>query len=208
LSTDRPLEDPGTPPVTLVGDLVALGPAHRGLLSLLWKWESDLELSVLTGDPFRPLTPEGIEAVYELYSKAGQDCTMFVIYERTTMRPIGTTGLTSINYLHRTAEFGVGIGERDCWGKGYGTEATRLILDYAFNVLGLHNLMLRVFSYNERAIRAYLRAGFREIGRRRQAQRIGSQVYDVVLMDCLATDFGESVLRRWLPDDPDGEREE
>jgi RimJ/RimL family protein N-acetyltransferase len=208
LSIDRPPDGIGASPVTLVGELVGLGPAHKGLLPLLWKWESDLELSVLTGDPARPTTPEAIERLYEQYSKAGQDSTLFVIYERTTMRPIGTAGLLSINHLHRTAELGIGIGEHDCWGKGYGSEATRLLLDYAFNVLALHNVMLRVFSYNQRAIRAYLRAGFREIGRRRQAQRIGSLVYDVVLMDCLAMGFGESVLRRRLPDDPAGGREE
>jgi RimJ/RimL family protein N-acetyltransferase len=188
----------------LVGELVALGPAHQGLLPLIWKWESDLELSALTGDPARATTPEGIERLYEWYSKAGPDSTAFVVYERTTERPIGTAGLTSINHLHRTAELGISIGEHDCWGKGYGTEATRLLLDYAFNLLALHNVMLRVFSYNPRAIRAYLRAGFHEIGRRRQAQRIGSQVYDVVLMDCLATDFGESVLRPRLPEDRGG----
>jgi RimJ/RimL family protein N-acetyltransferase len=207
LSSDQPTAGPDTPPLTLVGDLVSLGPVHKGLLPLLWKWESDLELSALTGDPSQPKTPEGIELLYESYSKAGHDSTPFAIYERTTMRPIGTAGLLAINHLHRTAELGIGIGEHDCWGKGYGTEATRLLLDYAFNALALHNVMLRVFSYNQRAIRAYLRAGFREIGRRRQAQRIGSQVYDVVLMDCLATDFGESVLRRWLPDAPDHQRE-
>jgi RimJ/RimL family protein N-acetyltransferase len=207
-SVDRPPDDPGPPPATLVGELVALGPVHKGLLPLLWKWESDLELSVLTGDPSRPTSPEGIEQLYEQYSKAGQDSASFAIYERTTMRPIGTAGLMSINHLHRTAEVGIGIGEHDCWSKGYGTEATRLILDYAFNVLALHNVMLRVFSYNQRAIRTYLRAGFREIGRRRQAQRIGSGVYDVVLMDCLATDFGESALRRRLPDVPAGDRED
>jgi len=208
VSFDQPPERPDAPAVTLVGERVALGPAHKGLLPLLWKWESDLELSALTGDPARPLTPEGIEQLYErYYSKAGPDSAMFVIYERSTMRPIGTAGMMAINHQHRTAELGIGIGERDCRGKGYGTEATRLTLDYAFNALGLHNVMLRVFGYNARAIRTYLRAGFREIGRLRQAQRIGSQVYDVVLMDCLATDFGESALRRRLPDDPSGERD-
>jgi RimJ/RimL family protein N-acetyltransferase len=192
--------------VTLVGDLVALGPAHRGLLPLLWKWESDLELSALTGDPSRPMTPEAIDKLYDRYSKAGQESTPFVIYERTTMRPIGTVGLMAINHLNRTAELGIGIGERDCWGKGYGTEATRLVLDYAFNVLALHNVMLRVFSFNERAIRAYYRAGFQEIGRRRQSLRIGEQVFDVVLMDCLSTDFEGSVLRRTLPPDLGADR--
>jgi RimJ/RimL family protein N-acetyltransferase len=204
MPADRGPADAGTPPLTLVGEQVALGPLHKGLLPLLWKWENDLELSLLTGDPVRPLTPEGIDTLYEHFSKAGPDQTPFVIYERLTMRPIGTAGLVAINHLHRTAELGIGIGERECWGKGYGTEATRLILDYAFTVLGLHNVMLRVFSYNERAIRSYRRVGFREIGRRRQSQRVGTNVYAGVLMDCLATEFAGATLRPLLPPAPGG----
>jgi RimJ/RimL family protein N-acetyltransferase len=204
VNLDRtPSEDAGAPPVTLVGELVALGPLNKGLLPLLARWENDLELSVLTGDPVRPLTPEAIDALYEeRFNRHGPDRALFAISERATLRPIGTAGLMAINHAHRTAEFGIGIGEPDCWGKGYGTEASRLVIDYAFTVLGLHNVMLRVFNYNERAIRAYQRVGFREIGRQRQAQRIGARVYDVVLMDILATDFGESVLRGQLPSAP------
>ena len=200
-----PDEVAADPPLTLVGEQVALGPVHKGILPLLWKWENDLELSVLTGDPVHPLTPEGIDALYERYSKSDPAHASFVIYERATQRPIGTIGLPNISHAHRTAELGVGIGEHDCWGKGYGTEATRLILAYAFSVLGLHNVMLRVFDYNERAIRAYQKVGFKEIGRRRQAQRVGGQAYDVVYMDCLATEFDGSVLRRFLPPGPDSD---
>jgi RimJ/RimL family protein N-acetyltransferase len=197
----------GTPPLMLIGELVALGPVHRGLVPLFWKWESDLELSLLTGDPARPLTPEGMEVLYEHFSKAGDDHTGFAIYERASLRPIGTVGLTHINAMHRTAELGIGIGEHDCWGKGYGTEATRLVLDYAFTMLGLHNVMLRVFSYNERAIQSYLRAGFREIGRRREAQRIGDRAYDVVFMDCLAADFAALMPPRLQPPTQDTDAE-
>jgi RimJ/RimL family protein N-acetyltransferase len=198
-ASPEPVTDP---PVTLVGDFVALGPVHKGILPLLWKWENDLELSVLTGDPVSPISPEGIDSLYERYAKSDPGHASFVIYERASMRPIGTVGLPNVNHAHRTAELGIGIGERDCWGKGYGTEATRLILDYAFNVLGLHNVMLRVFAYNERAIRSYRKVGFKEMGRRRQAQRIGGRAYDVVYMDCLASDFEGSVLRQYLPPDP------
>jgi RimJ/RimL family protein N-acetyltransferase len=62
--------------------------------------------------------------------------------------------------------------------------------------------MLRVFSYNRRAIQAYRKVGFKEIGRRRQAQRIGGKAYDVVYMDCLASEFQGSTLSRHLPPDP------
>ncbi len=97
--------------------------------------------------------------------------------------------MRDIDHRRRTAEFGILIGERDCWGKGYGTEVTRLVLDYGFAALGLHNVWLWTASPNERAIRAYARAGFKEIGRRREAGRLGGEVCDLVLMDCLATEF-------------------
>ncbi|HEX2035018.1 MAG TPA: GNAT family protein [Chloroflexota bacterium] len=198
MATDPP--GPSQPVITITGERVALGPPHRGLLPLLWKWENDLALSVLSGDPARPLTPEALEAEYERYSKSGPERVQFVVYEWATTRPIGLVGLSQINYAHRTAELGISLGESDCWGKGYGTEATRLVLDYAFTMLGLHNVMLRVYAYNERARRAYLRAGFREIGRRREAHRLGTRVVDEVLMDCLATEFQGSVLQPYLPD--------
>jgi RimJ/RimL family protein N-acetyltransferase len=80
-------------------------------------------------------------------------------------------------------------GEKDAWGHGGGTEATRLMLGYGFQNLGLHNICLRVFSTNERAQRIYLRAGYKEIGHRRECLRIGGAPCDEILMDCLATEF-------------------
>lgn len=77
------------------------------------------------------------------------------------------------------------------------------MLDYGFNALRLHNIMLSVFSYNQRGLRAYERAGFRVAGRRRQAQRLGQDTYDVIFMDCLATEFDSPVLRRLLSPAPE-----
>jgi RimJ/RimL family protein N-acetyltransferase len=184
---ERPAEGPI---ITLSGPHVALGPPHRDLLPLLARWENDLALSVLSGDPARPVTLESLQAAYDRYSRGDErDLARFVIYERPTLHPIGETGLRQINHAHGTATFGISIGERACWGRGYGTEATLLVLDYGFSALGLHNIMLQVVGYNERAIRAYRRAGFRDIGRRRQSYRLGGRVYDEVLMECLATEF-------------------
>jgi RimJ/RimL family protein N-acetyltransferase len=193
LTSDEPI-------ATITGDHVLLGPPARALLPLLVKWENDLALSLLSGDPARPLSQEAIETAWERWFKPPDDGASFVVYERATRRPIGTAGLRQIDRGHRKADFGISINEPDCWGKGYGTEATRLVLDYAFTMLGLHNVQLRVFAYNERAIRAYRRAGFREIGRRRQSHRIGDRAYDEVLMDCIATEFAGSVLARLLPE--------
>lgn len=188
------------PLLSIVGEQVALGPYHRGLVPLLWKWENDLALASLTGDPMVPLTIEAMEADYDKHHRElAKDSATFAVYERATLRPIGKAGLSHVNHMHRTAELGIVIGEPDCVGKGYGTEATRLLLDYAFTAVGLHNVFLRVFAYNTRAIRSYEKAGFKEIGRRREVQRIGGRVFDEVLMDCIATEFEGSTLERLLP---------
>ena len=177
------------PILNLVGEKVALGPIRRDLVPVYERWINDFEVVRTLGvSGPRPLTTEGEVAWYERTALSDKDVS-FTMYERSSLRPIGSSGLHFVDHYNRTATFGILIGEKDCWGKGYGTEATRLMLDYAFTGLGLHNVMLNVFANNERAIRAYRRAGFREIGRRRQAHRTGGDMEDVVFMDCLATDL-------------------
>ena len=132
--------------------------------------------------------PVMVSGRYERIMRAEAEL-WFLIYEQATWRPIGLTYFSQMNRVYQTAEFNISIGARDCWGKGYGTETTRLMLGYAFATLGFNMIWLRVLSTNERAIRAYNRAGFREAGRLREAQRVGQQAYDVVYMDCLAREF-------------------
>ena len=178
------------PILNIIGDKVALGPYHREVIPLMAKWLNDFKVTFLSGDPLRPMTSESIESNLEHELRETQRNRVdFMIYERSTMRLIGFIELRNINYRYRTADLGILIGEKDCWGKGYGTETIILILDYAFTILGLHNVLLDTDSYNERAIRAYTRAGFRVIGRRRETRHWGDKVYDTVYMDCISTDF-------------------
>lgn len=178
------------PIVNIVGDKVALGPLHDDLLPLFVEWDNDFATADLQGGDMRPRSRHAVAAFWEPLIQGGrEDRVDFAIYERATLRPIGHANLRDLDGVRRTAEFGITIGVRDLWGKGYGTEATILALDYGFTVLSLHNVMLDTWSYNERAIRVYAKVGFREIGRRREAQRIGAAVHDVVFMDCLATEF-------------------
>lgn len=136
----------------------------------------------------RPRPRETQEAWYERASRDDQTI-VFEIYEKATLRPIGNTELHSIDHCNGTAEFTIFIGAKDCWGKGYGTEATILTLDYAFSVLGLRNVMLIAYGFNERAIRTYARAGFKVIGRRRKALRQGDGLHDVIYMDAVAEEL-------------------
>ncbi len=183
--------------LTIIGDRIALGPQRRDLAALVQRWLNDFAVLAPLGAPLRPLTYEAELKQYEA-TDAAPDQVWFTIYEHPALRPLGIAGLKDIDHAHRTAEFTIFIGEQDAWGKGCGTETTRLVVDYGFTGLGLHNIMLRVFSFNVRGIRAYTRAGFREIGRRREAFRLGGAVYDTILMDCLATEFESPVLHRLL----------
>ena len=148
------------------------------------------------------MTLEEETAWYE--GPATADCeTGFTIYERATWRPIGNTGLHGIDFRNRTATFGILIGEADCRGKGYGTETTRLMLDYAFTALGLQSVMLTCFEFNLAGQRAYAKAGFKEFGRRRRCRWMGGRLWDEVYMDCLAEEFESPMLGGvFVPDEP------
>ena len=178
------------PIMNVAGEKVALGPLHDALLPLLARWDNDFQTAERGGDLPRPRSPQAIAAAWGPLIKGERPQWIgFVIYELPGLRPIGVANVRDFVNVEGTAEFGLTIGEPDARGKGYGTEATRLVLDYAFTVLGVHNVWLDTAASNVAAIRAYARAGFKEIGRRREARRLGDRREDVVLMDCLATDF-------------------
>jgi len=197
------VEADGTRPiVNIVGERVALGPLRRELLPLHERWINDFATMRNIGAVPRPMTTEQ-EAAW-LDQQAGADREIvFTIYAVTGWRPLGTTALHAVDYRDRTATFGIMIGEPDARGQGYGTEVTRLMLDYAFIVLGLHSVMLTVFAYNQAGLRAYARAGFKEFGRRRESRLAGGRLWDTVYMDCLASEFVSPVLGRvFAPDAP------
>jgi RimJ/RimL family protein N-acetyltransferase len=178
------------PILNIIGIKVALGPFHPEMVPFMHRWLNDFAVAALSGDPIKPRTLEETQMDY-LRDCSGErrDYRGFCIYERANLRLIGITELRRVSMEDGTATYSILIGEKDCWNNGYGTETTHLMLDYAFNMLGLHNIMLTTASNNERAIHAYTRAGFRLIGRRRETFRQGQHFYDEVMMDCLSTEF-------------------
>jgi RimJ/RimL family protein N-acetyltransferase len=180
------------PILMIQGDLVGLGPLRADLAEAYQRWVNELRVTRTLSLPSMPMTLEMEQGWLEGALRGGD--AIFTIYELESMRPIGNTGLHGIDRHDGTASFGIMIGEPDAWGKGYGTEATRLILGYGFDVLGLYNIQLEVYANNARAIRAYERAGFKRIGSRRGARRIGRERCDVILMDVVADEYPRSHL--------------
>ena len=190
----------GSPLVNIVGDKVALGPLSRELILLLARWSNDLATRVNIGVPL-PQTIEQRTARYER-DALGEDGVDFAVYERASWRPIGTVSLFRIDYRNSRSDFGILIGDPGARGRGYGTEATRLALDYAFTALGLRSVGLTVAEWNVAGQRAYARAGFREFGRRRSCWWMGGRWWDEVHMDALASEFASPVLAAHLQPDP------
>ena len=189
------------PIINILGERVALGPPAREQLPLFARWRNDFFVQRTPGAYLR----RSRSRRRRRNSRCGPRGTSLPVhvYERATWRPIGLTHLSEIDWRGRTASFGIVLGEADARGRGYGTEATRLLLDYAFTALGLHSVMLITDSFNLAGQAAYRKAGFKEFGRRRQCSLLSGQLLDLVYMDCLASEFVSPVRRAiFAPDTP------
>ncbi len=185
------------PIINIEGDRVALGPLRHEHIPLYTRWMNDFYTTGRLGLAPRPFTAEQEVAWFE-GAASNAERPSFTIYERATWRPIGNCGLHVIDTVNRRTDVGILIGEPNARGKGYGTEAMRLLLDYAFTVLNMHNVMLTVYAYNLPARRSYEKVGFREIGRRREARWFNGRLWDEIFMDILATEFTSPVLQSTL----------
>ena len=104
-------------------------------------------------------------------------------------RLIGDIGLGGIQWSQGDAFVGIGLGERECWGKGYGTDAMQVILRYAFTELNLQRVSLDVYEYNPRAIRSYEKAGFAHEGRMRKMLDLDGKRWDMIYMGILREEW-------------------
>lgn len=126
-------------------------------------------------------TKDSHEKWIETMIETGKVVQMIVVLSEGD-RAIGSVYVRDIDMEHKKAEYGIFIGETDCLGKGYGTEAAELMRDYAFEYLGLHKLMLRVYADNERAIKSYEKAGFVQEAYLKDDVFVQGKYRDIVLM--------------------------
>jgi RimJ/RimL family protein N-acetyltransferase len=176
----------------LVGKLCYLSPRDPEDCKDLAEWLNDVETSMNMSIRIAP-NEVNERGVVEGWLKAGDHG--FAIVDLTADRHIGDCGLHDIDWVNRTASFGIMIGEKAYWGKGYGTEATRLILDYGFNILNLESVRLQVKEFNKRGVRAYEKAGFQRFGIQRKETFFGQKAWDVANMDALAEEFDSPYIK-------------
>jgi RimJ/RimL family protein N-acetyltransferase len=169
----------------LRGERVLLRALTRDDLVRQWEFNNDIDVELAGGgDPPMPQSLERLQADYDRETaKGGRNDATFAI--DVDGRFIGACGLFTFNPTDRTCELGIAIGDKAYWGQGYGREAVRLLVEYAFRFRNFRRVWLWVHAANVRAIHAYRAAGFVEEGRLRQHVWSNGRYDDVVYMGVL-----------------------
>ena len=157
------------------------------------KWQRDTEFHRLAdSDPAQMVSEKKLKEWFEKQSETGFKPERYPFSVRTLAddRHIAFFALW-LDLIHNEAWVGIGIGEREFWGKGYGTDVMRVILRYAFTEVNLNRVTLTVFEYNPRAIRSYEKAGFRHEGRERKFLNKEGRRWDMLFMGILREEWME-----------------
>lgn len=183
----------------LCGDRVRLRELHDEDLPLLTRWWADPEWGALQQLVVRPQPQAAVAEMFRSWSAnpGGGPGAGFSVVATGSGELLGHVTLHGPPQPARIATFAVLIGP-DHVGRGHGAEATRLMVRYGFEELGLHKIELRVWSYNQRAIRCYRRAGFVVEGERRAATFHAGRFHGETMMGVLAEEFAAD----HLPDVP------
>ena len=175
-------------PEVLTGELVTLRRHAPQNVDAFRRWYADPEIARLARYQEAPMRAEEIDRFFAA-RVVGPDALAMAVHERSTDRLIGTCAFSQLDGDNGSALYHITIGESGAWGHGYGTEATRLMVDHAFGTLGLHRIALFVFEFNERAIRAYRRVGFVIEGRSRESVWRDGRWWDELAMSILESDW-------------------
>lgn len=175
-------------PEALVGETVVLRRHRPENLDAFRRWYSDAEVARLTRYRDGPMRPDEIERFFTA-RVLGIDSLTLAVHLRAKDRLIGSCAFSQLDADNGSALFHITIGEKDLWGRGYGTEATRLMLAHAFTSMGLHRVSLAVFEFNERAIRSYEKVGFVVEGRAREAIFRDGRYWDEIDMSMLESEW-------------------
>ena len=176
----------------IYGEGIRLRAIERDDIPRFMRWFNDPEVRRYLS-MYRPLSRAEEERWLESLLSRQNDIVLAIeVREGDGWRHIGNIGLHKIDWKNRVATLGIAIGEKGYWNRGYGTEAVRTMLRYAFGELGLHRVELEVYSFNPRAQRCYEKAGFKREGVRREALFRDGRFHDVITMGILRQEFESS----------------
>jgi RimJ/RimL family protein N-acetyltransferase len=168
------------------GERVFLRPFENGDAELYYRWRADADVAELAGLPL-PMSLAQIEQ--RIAEKQGEGQYAYVICLLADARPIGEALLFELDRLNGSAELGIFIGDKDAWGKGYGTDAVRALVAFGFEALRLERVWLEVWTENERARRAYEKAGFIHEGTLRHDRYEGGRFTDGHVMSIVRDEW-------------------
>jgi RimJ/RimL family protein N-acetyltransferase len=174
----------------LKGNRVLLCPVRRSDISSFLKWFNDPEVTQYLA-MYLPMTEMAEEKFIEGLANNVGTGVQFVVEAigNEGNKAIGSIGLHGISPKDHFATFGIAIGEKDYWSKGYGTEAARLIIKYGFEQLNLHRISSTAYAFNERSLRLHKKVGFTEEGRHREAVFKNGKYQDVVVFGLLREEW-------------------
>lgn len=173
----------------LRGERVYLRPAERSDLETFVRWLSDAEVARYLA--VRSPLSQAMEEKWfdQVVEQQGRDRYHYVICLLADGRPLGAADLREINLEDGRAAFGIVIGEKDEWNRGYGTDALNAICDFGFGQLRLERIELDVYADNKRAQRSYEKAGFQHEGTLRHGHFADGRFMDVERMALLRDEW-------------------
>ncbi len=173
------------------GKLVRLRAYEKSDLDAVMKWVNDEEVTQFLRDELfaYPVSSAQEERFIEHASMPSQTTREFAIETLADRTYIGGAGLHDIEWILRSAEVGIVVGNKDYWGKGYGSDAMKVLMRLAFDRMNLHRLWLRVFDFNHRAIASYEKCGFQRWGVLRDGKFIQGRYHDTIVMGILESEF-------------------
>jgi len=177
------------------GKLVRIRAYERSDLDALMTWVNDEEITRNLGAPMIYPLPRAAEEKYlELNTHPGEpDCRWAI--ETLAGQYLGRISLMNIDWINRSAQVGIVIGVKTFWGKGYGTDAMRVVLRFAFEKMNLHRVWLNVYDFNVRGIKSYEKCCFKHEGVQREYRFLDGRYHDSVLMGILEDEYREAALR-------------
>ena len=163
----------------------------RSDIQVINSWRNDREIIDTLGASFRYIGEETDIIWFNNYLSNRSGIIRLAICNKASTTLIGAVYLLGIDWVNRSAEFAIWIGEKSYQGKGAGFFAIRETLSHAFNDLNLHRIHLTVLATNQRAINLYKKIGFLEEGRLRQVVFKNGCFIDMLQMSILASEFSK-----------------